>query len=155
MAIWVWKVGDNMIKLIAVRSEETEIQSTYTPDVRTYNIVSGLMSDDCKPYRVAQSMMIWMTESGHMGEIECIYPVAVEGQMCLFKEIVKELSGFPVFEVLCCDNEAYIQNHNNGFTLWLTKDKEVDTQIEFKQLKFLVANNELVGINCKEYVILE
>ena len=139
-----------MIKLIAIRIEETDIQITNIPEVRTYNIVSGMMSDDCKPFRIAQSVMIWMTENGYIGEVECIYPIEVEKQICLFKETIKQFSGFPAFDVLRCDNDAYIQDQNNGFTIWLSKDKEIDTEIVYKQLRFLVSNSELVGIICKK-----
>jgi hypothetical protein len=150
--------GENfyiMIKMISYRTEDTNIEIKYTPDVRTYNIVSGLMTEDCKPFRVAQSAMIWIDENGYIGEIECIYPIVVEEQICTFKDKVKTFYGFPAFEILCCDNEIYIQSKGSGFVIWFSKDKEIDAVITFKQLKFLIANNELVGITCEEQNIVE
>jgi|LSQX01.2.fsa_nt_gb hypothetical protein len=155
MAFGLWKVGDEMIKIISYRTKDTNIEITYTPNVRTYNIVSGLMTDDCRPFRIAQSAMIWIDENGYIGEIECIYPIVVEDQICTFKDKVKIFDGFPAFEIPYCDNEVYIQNQVNGFIIWFSKDKEIDTIITFKQLKFLISNNELVGITCKEHEIIE
>jgi hypothetical protein len=140
-----------MIRLLDIRVEETDIETSNIPEVRTYNIISGMMSDDCKPFRIAQSAMIWMTEDGYIGEIECIYPIEVDANMCLFKETINRCDGFPAFEVLCCDNEVYVQNKDNGFTIWLTKRKEIDTEIVYKQLRFFVSNGELVGIVCEDY----
>lgn len=157
MAFGLWKVGDEMIKIISYRTEDTNIEITYTPDVRTYNIVSGLMTDDCRPFRIAQSAMIWIDENGYIGEIECIYPIVVEEQTCIFKDKVKTFDGFPAFEIPYCgnDNEVYIQNQDSGFIIWFSKDKEIDTIIKFKQLRFLIVSNELVGITCKEHEIIE
>jgi hypothetical protein len=99
--------------------------------------------------------MIWIDENGYIGEIECIYPIIVEEQLCTFKDKLKAIDGFPSFGIPYCDNEAYIQDQDSGFIIWFSKDKEIDTIITFKQLIFLIANNELVGITCKEHEIIE
>lgn len=69
MAFRLWKAGEEMIKLITFKTEDTNIQITYTPDVRTYNVVSGLMNDECKPFKIAQSAMMWVNDKGYLGEI--------------------------------------------------------------------------------------
>lgn len=85
-----------MIRLLDIRVEETDIETSNIPEVRTYNIISGMMSDDCKPFRIAQSAMIWMTEDGYIGEIECIYPIEVDANMCLFKETINRCDGIRI-----------------------------------------------------------
>lgn len=144
-----------MIKIICNIIKNTNVEITYIPAVRTYNVASGLMTDNCRPFRIAQSAMIWIDENGYIGEIECIYPVVVEDQICTIKDNVEIFYGFPAFEVVCCDNEVYVQSQDSGFIIWFSKDKEIDTIITFKQLRFLIASNELVGITCKEYEIIE
>jgi len=150
MAFGLWKVDDEMIKIKSYKTKDTNIEVTYTPNVKTYNIVSGLMTDDCRPFRIAQSAMLWIDENGYIGEIECIYPIVVKEQICTFKDKMKTFDGFPAFEIPYCDNEVYLQNQDSGFIIWLSKDKNIDTIITFKQLRFLIANGELVGITCKK-----
>lgn len=141
-----------MIKIVDSITTDTDVEVSVTPQIKTYNIVTGCMSDDCKPYRVAQSAMMWISENGCLGEIECIYPIVVEDDMCSFRETTTQFTGFPVFEIISCDNEAYIQNKDNGFVIWFNKSKEIDTEILFEQLSFLISEKELVGIICKEYI---
>lgn len=55
-----------MIKINSIKDIKTEIEISYTPEVKTYDISTTLMTDECKPYRVAESAMIWINEVGFL-----------------------------------------------------------------------------------------
>jgi hypothetical protein len=135
-----------MIRLIEVHTSESAMEVSITPEVHTYNIVSGYMSDDARAYRVADYVMIWLALPGFVGEVEAIYPPIVQNSPCHSgKELIRS-TGFPRFEIAACDNEGMIQPMNDGFIVWLAKGKTIDRQIDFKQVQFLLADDELVGI---------
>jgi hypothetical protein len=144
-----------MIKLRGLQSVDTTVTSTFTPEVRTYNIVSGRMSDECKPYRVAQHAMLWLDDEGFLGELECIYPQVVEQACCHHPGNLAPRSGFPQFEILSTDNICAVQHQGNSFTVWFSRDKTIDDEIMFENVHFLFAGNELVGIKADQVSIIE
>ena len=84
-----------MIKLLNTIVVNTEIEVSFTPEVKTYNIVTGFMSDNCRPFRVSEHIMIWITEEGYIGEIECIYPETVDTPLCSYSHDLSRKLGFP------------------------------------------------------------
>jgi hypothetical protein len=148
--------GDvTMIKLRGLQSVDTTVKSTFTPEVRTYNIVSGRMSDECKPYRVAQHAMFWLDDEGFLGELECIYPKVVEQAYCHYSDTLVPRNGFPQFEVLSTDSICAVQHQGNSFTVWFSKDKTIDDEIVSENVHFLFAGDELVGIKADQISIIE
>lgn len=144
-----------MIKIKGIKAKDTEIKISFTSQVKTYNIISGFMSDECKPYRVAQSVMIWINGDGYIGEIECIYPTNVNKTQCNYSEKVNQINGLPIIEIYSCDNEAFIQHFEGGFILWLSKDKFINTEVSFKDLTFLLSGKELVAIKANHTIIID
>ena len=144
-----------MIKLLEIQKSNTDIEVSITPEVQTYNIVSGLMSDDCKPYQVAEDVMIWFSPTGFLGELEAIYPFTVDNFPCQYVKELHIQDGFPRFEVITCDNEGVIQPIDDGFIVWLKKEKMVNLQVEFKNVQFLFDQDELVAIVAHQTSIVE
>jgi len=139
-----------LIKIVGIQDVRTEIEATYTDEVKTYNLVTGYMTDSCQPYRVAQSAMIWLSGSGEIGEVECIYPSVVEDSPCRLSGKINKQEGFPKLDItLEAASEVCIQHHEGDFTIWFAKDKVIDSQILADTVSFLVTKtHELVGINC-------
>ena len=135
-----------MIKLVGVQPIATAVTSTITPEVRTYDIVSEMMSDECKPYRVAEHAMLWLDNQGFLGELECIYPQVVEQPLCNYLDEVIPQNGYPQLIVSSCDNVSYIQHQGDNFSIWLAKDKTIDNEVLSGNVHFLFADNELVGL---------
>ncbi len=135
-----------MIKINSIKDIKTEIEISFTPQVKTYNISTALMSDECKPYRVAQSAMLWINHEGYLGEIECIYTEKVDKPQCKYSKVINQVNGFPQFEINTCDNEAYIQDFEDGFIIWLSKNKLINTKVSYGDLIFLLSEKELVAI---------
>lgn len=138
-----------MIQLTEIQSSDVDIDVSITPEVRTYNIVSGFMSDDARPYRVAQHVMIWLDPTGFLGELEAIYPLIVHNSPCQYGKELSRKAGFPRFEIPACDNEGMIQLLDDGFVVWLAKEKTIDGQIDFNNVQFLLAQGEMVAIGAK------
>lgn len=138
-----------MIKIKDVKKVQTEVEISYTPEVKTYDIMTGFMTDDCRPYKVTISTMLWIDEQGYFGEIECIYSEKVQEFLCRDACNVMEVFGFPQFEVISCDNEEYIQDFEDGYIIWLLNDKLIDTKIIYSDLIFFISDSELVGILTK------
>ncbi|PYE41867.1 hypothetical protein HUB98_07230 [Paenibacillus barcinonensis] len=140
-----------MIKIVSIQDGWTEIEATYTDEVKTYNLVTGYMTDDCQPYRVAQSAMIWLSSSGEIGEVECIFPRIVEESPCKSSGQIKKQEGFPILDITSEPaSEVCIQFHEGDFTIWFAKDKMIDSQVQADSTTFLIAEaNELVGIICR------
>jgi hypothetical protein len=144
---------DKLIKIVGIQDVQTEIEATYAVEVKTYNLVTGYMSDDCQPYRVAQSAMIWLNNAGEIGEVECIYPRVVEIPPCTMSEQVEKQEGFPKLDITSEASEVCIQHQEGNFTIWFEKDKAVNSQIQAGTITFLLTEgNVLVGIICKDVV---
>ncbi|SFX09788.1 hypothetical protein SAMN04487866_101516 [Thermoactinomyces sp. DSM 45891] len=144
-----------MIKLTNLRNVSSEINGSYTPEVNTYNIVSGFMSDNSRPFRVSQSIMFWINESGFLGEIECIYPAIVNEWACNYADrCIKEI-GFPQLEIITPSNQAYVQSLEEGFIIWFSKGELIDLEIAFSNAVFLFSGNELVGLKISPILIVE
>jgi hypothetical protein len=135
-----------MIQLIEVQNSNIDIEVSITPEVHTYNIVSGYMSDNTRPYRVAERVMIWLDLAGFLGEVEAIYPPMVHSSPCQYGKELLRKAGFPRFEIAACDNEGMIQPIDDRFIVWLAKGKTIDGQIDYKNVQFLLAGDEIVGI---------
>ena len=144
-----------MIKLIGLQPITTTITSTFTPEVRTYNIVSGIMSDECKPYRVAQQAMMWLNDEGFLGELECIYPQMVEQALCRYQNDIVPQNGFPQFEVVSRDNISYVQHQGKSFCVWLDRDKTINSEVLYESIHFMFADGELVGIRADQNSVIE
>ncbi|MFL5703900.1 MAG: hypothetical protein ACJ8AG_13850 [Ktedonobacteraceae bacterium] len=134
---------------------DTAIEASFTPEVSTYNIVSGLMSNDCKPFRIAQGTMLWLHEDGFLGELECIFPQIVDKPLCSYATGISQREGFPQFEVRSLDNEDCIQNCEDGFIAWLVRDTTVDLQVCFKNVHFFFSIDELVAIEAHQVLLVE
>jgi hypothetical protein len=144
-----------MIRLVEVQNKDTSIEVSVEITDRAYNIVSGLMSDDARPYPVSEKVMIWLDPAGFLGEVEAIYPPITTTSPCRYGEKLQKQEGFPQFEVITCDNEGIIQPLDDGFIIWWAREKIIDLEIEFKNLQFLFTQEELVAIVAHGASIIE
>jgi hypothetical protein len=136
-----------MIKVIGLQSlADVDIEVSYTPEVRTYNIISGMMSDDCLPFRVAQHVMVWLNTDGLLGELEAIYPPIVGVSLCTYADHINEQEGFPRLMVVAVGDEGLLQPIEDGFVVWFAQKRMIDRIITFKTLTFLAVEDELVAI---------
>ncbi len=126
-----------MIKVIGLQPlADVDIEVSYTPEVRTYNIISGMMSDDCLPFRVAQHVMVWLNTDGLLGELEAIYPPIVGLSLCTYAEHINEQEGFPRMMVVAVGDEGLLQPTEDGFVVWFAQKRMIDKSLPSKRSLF-------------------
>ncbi len=144
-----------LIKVTDIKESELTFEAKYIKEVRNYDILTNYMSDDCVPYRIHQATMLWISEAGELGEIECIYPIMVESKEPLELSGFPQKHGVPILEVVSSeDAEVWIEYQKNTFIIWLAANKSIQSCIEAANIKFLVtAESELIGILCERVTI--
>lgn len=95
--------------------------------------------------------MIWLEYQGFLGEIECLSPTITETPLCSTQVILRQ-EGFPRLAILSCDNISVVQFMDDGYIIWLAKNKTVDREIVYKNLQFFFAEDELIGILAHQVV---
>jgi hypothetical protein len=144
-----------MIKVIGLRHPNVDIEASYTPEVRTYNIISGIMSDDCQPFRVARHVMVWLNADGLLGELESIYPPIVGVSFGAYADQINYEEGFPQLMVFAPESEGSIQLLEDGFVVWFAQKQMIDRIITFKTLAFLVSEGELVALEAHQVTFVK
>lgn len=102
-----------MIKINEANEVEIEYEITYSVSSNTYNIVSEYMDDNCKPYKIADGVMIWLDDKGLIGEIESIFLTHTfnsEGSFSCSDEIVGNIQ----ISIQQEDSECMIEERKSG-----------------------------------------
>ncbi|MCZ4142439.1 hypothetical protein BZG17_32115, partial [Escherichia coli] len=118
-------------------------------EVKTYNVTTDLMSDDYLPNRIAQSAMMWLGPDGELGELECIFPKITERPCCNTVTQIETKEGFPLLEIVSNPEEVSVMHQKDGFIIWLDQTSEVNIHLSYGNVVFLLADKQLVGIDCK------
>ncbi len=144
-----------MLKVIGIKQTNLQYEAKYIDQVKNYNILTNYMSDECKPYRIHQTAMLWIDEEGMLGEIECIYPKMVESTEMPELSGISKQQGTPIFELMSSQGiELHIQYQKNSFMIWLAEHKVIHSGIESGNIIFLItAESELIGILCEQVII--
>lgn len=133
---------------------ENEAICTYTPSVKTYNIVTDKMSDDCSPVSMTDGVCMWVDSEGALGEIECIYPRIYQNN--IVPSIDRKIVGVPLFE----DNNIslssiYIQELTEGFIIWFSDVRDIEFEVSQNNISYFITTNQLVGILAKNHQIID
>lgn len=131
------------------------VSCTYTPSVKTYNIVTENMTDDCKPIQLGNGCCIWLNERGQLGEAECIYPKLLDNGTALYYQQGELVDGVPSFEISPFDADVVVEQIENGFIIWFSRSKQVKQEISQNRISYLLSDNELLGIVSKNFEIIE
>lgn len=135
-----------MVKVVSFVEREVRVVAQIVPSVRTYDVTTSDMSDDCLSYRVAGQAAMWLTQDGVLAEIECIYPDECASPMCIVPVEVPTRVACPVL-VPGEEGPLWVARHGTAFTIWLARDKVVDQAYRMtRTLELLAAQGELVGI---------
>lgn len=134
-------------------SSET-IYSTYNTAVKTYNIVTSFMDDNCSPIQLGKNLCLWLNKEGIIGELECIYPKLVLTAKCSLESTVTCSIGVPSFNYLSSNREIYVQHFSKKFIVWLAENKVVTNEIRMGSVKFLFSDHELVGVLADDIKII-
>ncbi|MEW4370817.1 hypothetical protein [Paenibacillus kandeliae] len=125
---------------------------SYVPEVRTFNIVTEYMSDECIPYRVNTSVCVWLTATGTLGEIELIYPRQISEQIVWASSNIKTQKGRPYFKDFEYEYEnVVVEVSEEQFVIWLNNNGVIDLEVEANNILYLFNYNRLVGLCVKGY----
>ncbi|MGI6086096.1 MAG: hypothetical protein ACOYIF_11805 [Acetivibrionales bacterium] len=136
-----------MVKLVGIVSDSfTNVEISYIQEIKTFNMVTNFMDDYCKPYEIATGAMIWINDDSIIGELECIFPPIIHHEQCFISEKIKLLNGIPKLKVVGINDDIFIQINESGYIIWLTKECDIDLQINTNNIDFLFCDEQLVAI---------
>jgi hypothetical protein len=144
-----------LLKEILQEQNSSKVSCTYTPSVKTYNIVTECMSDDCKPLQLGNGICIWLDDSGRLGEVECIYPKIMEQSSFKPTFETKKLKGIPTFKTNSSGYNGCLEELEEGFTIWLSEMQKVDQEICQDKIRYLLNGEQLVGILASNFEVIE
>ncbi|WP_068786950.1 hypothetical protein [Paenibacillus phocaensis] len=144
-----------LLKEVYLNHEGSTVSCTYTPSVKTYNIITENMNDDNKPVQFGNGCCIWLNEKGQIGEAECIYPKLLDEKGSFYEQPKVLNEGTPSFIVTSFDADVTVEPIENGFIIWFTKEKRVEQEISQDRLSYLLLENKLVGLVAKNVGIIE
>ncbi|WP_348920545.1 hypothetical protein [Enterococcus rotai] len=137
------------MKIKEVVCSTIKIKNSFEESIGNFDILTEKMDDNFTPYRIEQSVMVWINEEGVLGEIECIFPEQVNDEITLIpSKIVREQNGFPIISIneeISC-NEVLVFAGDDYFVLYFTNTKEYDMKIISQNLVFYLFNSELIAI---------
>lgn len=126
-----------------------KIKNSFEESIGNFDILTEKMDDNFTPYRIEQSVMMWINEEGVLGEIECIFPEQVNDEITLISsKIVREQNAFPIINIneeISC-NEVLVFANDDYFVLYFNNTKEYDMKIISQNLVFYLFNSELIAI---------
>lgn len=74
--------------------------NSYETSIMNFDILTEKMNDNFIPHRIEQNVMMWLSDDGLLGEIECIYPKLLDEEVALAKDqYTLDESGFPLISV--------------------------------------------------------
>lgn len=125
--------------------------SSFAEEVKTFNIITSKMDDDCKPYRINQNCMMWVSGEGILGEIECIFPIVTVNLPKCIEKSVPSCEGFPFVEGLYSDSSTKVYLDDGRFIL-VFDDSEVAT-IRYQQdnVCLYASKQSILAIECKMF----
>ncbi|MBO0447669.1 hypothetical protein JZO78_15155 [Enterococcus ureilyticus] len=139
------------MRIEKIIDEIVNSENNFEESIGNFDILTEKMDDNFTPYRIEQSVMMWINEEGVLGEIECIFPEQVNDEITLISsKIVREQNGFPIINInekisFSC-NEVLVFAGDDYFVLYFTNTKVYDVKIISQNLVFYLFNSELIAI---------
>lgn len=140
-----------ILKEIGLNNDSSAVSCTFTPSVKTYNIVTDNMTDNSKPIQLGNGCCIWLNERGQLGEVECIYPKICNNEVSNYLYLGEVIDGTPIFEISSFEAEVVVEQLEDRFIIWFSTKRKVDQEVSQNGISYLFSENELLGIVAKEY----
>lgn len=139
-------------KLVEIKEDVCGIltsENSYEISIMNFDILTEKMNDNFLPYRIEQNVMMWLSDDGLLGEIECIYPELLVEEVNLVKDqnMVKK-SGFPLINM---DESLKVPKvkiflGKEYFILYFSESQNYNKIIISESLTFYVSNATLIAI---------
>lgn len=143
-----------MIKLIKFLNKNRIYDASYIQEVKTFNLLSKEMNDECIPYLDSTACMLWIDDKNVLCELESIYPVDVNEDRGFRKMQLEEISGLPVILVDNEDKVVKIFREGKDVILFLNDNKKPDKKCVNENIIYYISKNEIIAIECKNTEIV-
>ena len=137
-----------MVRVKGYTKSRPHYTAEYASTVKTLNIVSTTMSDNCTAYKESTSCIIWLDENNSLGELECVYPEQVSQLVYGDCEHLPITRLTPVFEIIPEDRSMYIFLQEKHAILLFYNDKTPDKKCIMGDVTFYIDNDLVVAIEC-------
>ncbi|MFD1887618.1 hypothetical protein [Paenibacillus wenxiniae] len=143
-----------VLNIKAILNVETEVTSLYTPSIKTFNIVTERMSDNCLPIIIGEGICIWLTPDGALGEIECIYPnISTD---LYSPQIQQKVIGTPLFYINDIQsNGICVKEFYEGFIICFSSENEIEIEVIQGNISYFFTQNILVAIGAKRMKLIK
>ncbi|SHH85625.1 hypothetical protein SAMN02745823_01214 [Sporobacter termitidis DSM 10068] len=136
-----------MIKLIEIVHDSfANIETSYIDEIKTFNIVTNFMDDNCKAYEIGIGAMLWVNDNSIMGELECIYPPIVQNDQCTLAKDIRSVTGIPKLKVIDNKADVYLQLSESGCIIWFKMESNINLQVNTNNAEFLFSDEQLAAI---------
>jgi hypothetical protein len=143
------------MKLLSISNKAVKYTNQFIPSVNTFDITSQIMSDEFRPYQIANNAMLWADENGFFGEIEVFSPIVTEISIGLKLPKVRKEFGVPQMTFTKSINKVIVEKYLSTFTVWLSEHPVIDLEVMSDTVTFLFEKEELVGILAHSFEILD
>lgn len=140
-----------MIKVTGYSQKKAKYSIVYNKTTRVLNIESSSMCDDCTPYRESIGCMVWLDNDNTLGELECIFPVAVESTGSLISQNMRHINATPKFSISFEEKPIEVFFDRSQLLLIFNKNRKADGEYISSNIAFYVSDDELVAIVCTDY----
>lgn len=143
-----------MILLIKYKKNSIDYSncdSSFAVEVKTFNIITSKMDDSFIPYRVNRNCMMWVSDGGVLGEIECIFPDVIGNFPEYIEKDMPKFKGFPLVESVYSDSSSKVYIEEDRFIL-VFDDSELAT-IRYQQdnVYLHASDHSILAFECKMF----
>ena len=144
-----------MVFIKAVRDGEVEITDAYLVEDASALEISNCYSNDeedekYRCYDFSQYGVVMVSDEGVWTEFEVITPQFTERPFCICGPAVERKTGFPLIRIEGAFCPAAVEKKLDQWTLWLERDRIIDTVVWNQPLEFLISQDHLVGITVRK-----
>ncbi|GCE12020.1 hypothetical protein [Tengunoibacter tsumagoiensis] len=139
-----------MTKLIGIQESDVLIEAKFVKDSFVYYIKCNPIAETEKYYYFGLRSILWLSLDGIFSEIESMYPKVGKEPLCSFDSQVQKEEGLPVLEMIPTSYINYVQETENGFIIYVERDRKINHVVIYKTIEFLFCDNDLVAIEAKE-----
>ena len=141
-----------MMKIKGYEKQTRCYQGTYISEVRTFNISSDDMDDDCKPRMESTGCITWTDDKMSLCELETIYPEEVTWDQGIRNAPLATVTGLPVLEIKEEEKGVWLFQEGTDAILFLKEKVNPDKKCEVGQVVYYISGDEVVAIECKNTV---
>lgn len=125
--------------------------SSLSIEVKNFNILTSKMDDDFLPYRINKNCMMWVSEEGFLGEIECIYPNETFKLPEYIYAYIPLCQGLPLVEGIYSDSSTAVYLADDRYILIFEESGAATIKYQQNNVIIYASNQSILAIECKAF----